>query len=246
MQSLIDTVWLHAGCRSWVPWRSQRLFGAYPRCRCGSSAGRSGCGSRDGELLFDALSLSVYACVGVRQPEPVCACVCACSRARFHARVDSCTTCLHRCKKSHPCIVDLFYRLFGTKIVMYGAVPKPEPVYFIANHQHYHVSLLLQSRGNDCSRARLVRQVSSPFAAQDNVTLISAMAARVAGVGGAGLRWMAKRSLMVQPLGWSMYCSGEVMLSRQYDKDQKKIAEAVRGLPAEKTSWLVRWLPLKL
>ena len=30
------------------------------------------------------------------------------------------------------------------------------------------------------------------------MTLISAMAARVAGVGGAGLRWMAKRSLMVQ------------------------------------------------
>ena len=78
------------------------------------------------------------------------------------------------------------------------------------------------------------------------MTLISAMAARVAGVGGAGLRWMAKRSLMVQPLGWSMYCSGEVMLTRQYDKDQKKIAEAVRGLPAEKTSWLVRVLQLKL
>lgn len=72
------------------------------------------------------------------------------------------------------------------------------------------------------------------------MTLISAMSARVAGVGGAGLRWMAKRALMVQPLGWSMYCSGEVMLSRRYDRDQKKIAEAVRGLPAEKTSWLVR------
>lgn len=91
---------------------------------------------------------------------------------------------------------------------------------------------------------REVGQLSSSPAPQDNVTLISAMAARVAGVGGAGLRWMAKRSLMVQPLGWSMYCSGEVMLSRQYDKDQKKIAEAVRGLPAEKTSWLVRSLPL--
>jgi hypothetical protein len=54
-------------------------------------------------------------------------------------------TWLRRCKKSHPCIVDLFYRLFRTKIVMYGAAPKAEPVYFIANHQHYHVSLFLPS-----------------------------------------------------------------------------------------------------
>ena len=69
------------------------------------------------------------------------------------------------------------------------------------------------------------------------MTLISAMAARVAGVGGAGLRWMAKRSLMVQPLGWSMYCSGEVMLSRSYDKDKKQIAKAVR-IPQIPSLWL--------
>jgi hypothetical protein len=70
------------------------------------------------------------------------------SRARVSARLWSTTeacatpTLRRRCKKSHPCIVDLFYRLFGTKIVMYGADPKAEPVYFIANHQHYHVSCL--------------------------------------------------------------------------------------------------------
>ena len=67
-------------------------------------------------------------------------------------------------------------------MLLYGDEPRAEPVYFMANHQHYH----------------------------DNLTVISAMAARVAGVSGAGIRWLAKRALMVQPLGWSMYCSGEV------------------------------------
>ena len=67
-------------------------------------------------------------------------------------------------------------------MLLYGDEPRAEPEYFMANHQHYH----------------------------DNLTVISAMAARVAGVSGAGIRWLAKRALMVQPLGWSMYCSGEV------------------------------------
>jgi hypothetical protein len=46
--------------------------------------------------------------------------------------------------------------------------------------------------------------------------VISALAARVRGVSGAGIRWLAKKALMIQPLGWSMYLSGEVMLSRVY------------------------------
>jgi 1-acyl-sn-glycerol-3-phosphate acyltransferase len=121
-------------------------------------------------------------------------------------------------KRMHPCIVDLFYRLFGVKMFVYGATARAEPVYFMANHQHYH----------------------------DNVTVVSAMAARVSGVSGAGIRWLAKRALMLQPLGWSMYLSGEVMLSRAYDQDKRNIADAVRGLASErhfpnfgKTSWLV-------
>ena len=87
-----------------------------------------------------------------------------------------------RLKRPHPCFIDLFYRMYGVQMLLYGDEPRAEPVYFMANHQHYH----------------------------DNLTVISAMAARVAGVSGAGIRWLAKRALMVQPLGWSMYCSGEV------------------------------------
>ena len=45
-------------------------------------------------------------------------------------------------------------------MLLYGDEPRAEPVYFMANHQHYH----------------------------DNLTVISAMAARVAGVSGALLK----------------------------------------------------------
>lgn len=64
--------------------------------------------------------------------------------------------------------------------------------------------------------------------------VISALAARVRGVSGAGIRWFAKRALMIQPLGWSMYLSGEVMLSRVYSRDVAKIQSALRGLRNER------------
>ena len=57
------------------------------------------------------------------------------------------------------------------------------------------------------------------------------MAARVLGVSGAGLRWLAKNDLMAQPLGWSMYLSGEVMLSRSYEKDKRQIAQVRHAEP---------------
>ena len=38
---------------------------------------------------------------------------------------------LRRCKKSHPCIVNIVYHMFGTKVIMYGADPKAEPIYMV-------------------------------------------------------------------------------------------------------------------
>ena len=37
-------------------------------------------------------------------------------------------------------------------------------------------------------------------------------AGRTPGVSGAGLRWLAKKDLLVQPLGWAMWGSGVSLL----------------------------------